>query len=249
MDFSRTVLALQAAFVIMYAEIGDIIVDGIIDRGERESRDDTSSLMQTGMTGASGDGKQGGNEDEDRPPWRPRKCPKNNRRRFMRRRRSLDNDLAEFAALAGPGHNQAVHNTKFIVNQIRHMFQQRADYNNCTGLTREESDRMSAAMAARGDKGALLMLAGTLEMLAFLILDLRSVVDINILTDVNSQRTTRRRRVDHRGGGRGSRDGQDDEQCLMQMPKAKDMKVVDSIQNEEIKENEAQDIVREMTPD
>ena len=87
MDFTRTVLALKAAFVIMYAEIGVIIIDGIIDMRERESRDDTSSLMQTGMIGASGDGKQGGNEDEERPPWRPRKCPKNNRRRRLIRRR------------------------------------------------------------------------------------------------------------------------------------------------------------------
>ena len=91
------------------------------------------------------------------------------------------------------------------------------------------------------------MLAGTLEMLVVFILDLRSVVDINILTDVNRQRTTRRRRVDHRRSGRGSRDGQDDEQCLMQMPKAKGMKVVDSSQNGEIKENEVPDTVRETT--
>ena len=247
-DFIRTILALRTVFSIMQTEVGAVI-DRVIDSRGRDDQEDGNALMQTSLASAGNGGHRRGHDDDDdegeddgrRPDWRPRKYPKvNRRRRLMRRRRTLNNDVAELAVNAGPGHCQAIQNTQRIANQVRHMIGQRRQLDEETGLSKKEGDNLNAAMAARGDRGALLLLAGTLEMLATLILDIRSTVNRHVLADVHRQRVARRRRQrGHRGNGNPGRRDENDGHCLMQMPKP----LRDGVQNGEIKDHEVKEIV------
>ena len=118
--------------------------------------------MQLGAAGMGGRKSNEDDPDSNRPFWRPRKSSKpSRRRRMMRRRRPLENDVAELAANAGPGHNEAIRNTRLIANQVRHMLGQCREIDDRAGMRGNESNNMQAAMAARGDPGALLLLAGT----------------------------------------------------------------------------------------
>ena len=140
-------LAMQTSLFIILAlaELGVVIENVMSRRGDG----DASSLMQLGAARMGGRKSNEDVPDSNRLFWRPRKSLKTSRRRrMMRSRWSLENDFAELAANAGPGHNEANRNTRLIQNQVRRMLGQRVEIDDRTGVSRNESNNMQAAMAA-----------------------------------------------------------------------------------------------------
>ena len=108
-----------------------------------------------------------------------------------------------------------------------------------------ESDRLQAAMSARGDRGALLLLAGTREMLAVLLLDLWSVCNVHVLANVNRQSALGRRRNTRSGPFPGQcREHGEDDHGLTQIPQQHGQPI-HGVQDGDIPEHAVMDIVKE----
>ena len=82
-------------------------------------------------------------------------------------------------------------------------------------------------------------------MVAVLLLDIRSTINVHVLADVNRERTTRRRRNRRGSRASGSRREGDDALCLMQMPGPRQPPKRDGVQNGHIPEQAVADIVKD----
>ena len=199
-ESGRFAVALQAFVSILMVEMGEIIDRHIQEREDAQQDNDTHALMQLGLGMGKGNGEGGGRDDDHRPPWRPRKRGRDARRRALnRRRRNLDMDVAEWQARAGPTHDHAIAQTSQIARQLRSALSQPVQVRDRTGMCREESDRMQEAMMQSGDRGSLIMLAAALEMVGSILFDLRSTINIHVLSQAARARETRRRRRHVRG--------------------------------------------------
>ena len=188
---ARMLMSVHAFLSILGIELASLIQDELEARERIEG--DVSSLMQLGQT----PGGQGGQDDGDdeRPPWRPRKrCRDGRRRLLIRRRRNLNEDLAELDMQHSKG--CARHTQTKIARELRNALSQRAQPDERIGLSRNESDRVQDLLHRSGDRGAVITIAAMLEMVAVLLLDFSTVCNIHILTNptrMQAPRTMRRR--------------------------------------------------------
>ena len=188
---ARMMMSVHAFLSILGIELASLIQD------ELEAREriagDASSLMQLGS--APGGHGNRDREGDDRPPWRPRKrCRDARRRALIRRRRNLNEDLAEWDVQHSQGRVRCAQT--LIARELRNALSQRAQPEERIGLNRSESDRIQDLFHRSGDRGAVITTAAILEMVAMMLLDFSAVCNIHILTNptrMNAPRPVRRR--------------------------------------------------------
>ena len=146
-------------------------------------KNEESACVQAPQAGRLGGADGGVRRRSVKLPWRPHKAAhvSTRRRRLQRRRRSLSMDVAEWAALAGPQHQDAIFATKRVAEELRNVVSAPARPVGEVGLCRSKSNRLQALLRERGDAGALILLAGLLEILSLIILDVCNVVNVHIL--------------------------------------------------------------------
>ena len=82
----------------------------------------------------------------------------------------------------------AIKRTEDIAQNLRAAISRREGICNRSGLSREESDRVQEVMHQGGDHGTVILMAGVCQMLAHLLLDFGTVLNIHVLSQAARER-------------------------------------------------------------